>query len=370
MGDYLDFSYNPIVKGILLMGSVDERISFADKAKVIFIRGKKGILKSITSAFSKPEDISSPRFLMLTQEAVYSFVFEADPETGKTRAKMYFRVPLEQLTSVTASSLQDNFFVMHFAPQAGTTDTFQSCKRKTEFLGLVVENYKQKTGRTLSITFADTDNVTVVKKNKPENVNIKFVRDETCPEEKVVTVRENFEVHVATGTPSGQVPEPYRPPDVDPNAPVRDQLQAVYDFNGNGIDELTFHTGDVISVIDPESDGWYRGELNGKKGYVPASYVTVIAGGKKKAGGPAAGHAAGPAAGRGGAGGKMNQLEAKGGGYKPGAPAALPGKAIKPKKSGTFRAWEKVLDEDSGQHYFYNKMTGQSTWDTPSGYNE
>jgi myosin-1 len=154
-GDYLDFTYNPIVKGILQMGNVDEKISFADKAKVIYIRGKKGILKSITSAFSKPEDISAPRFLMVTQEAVYSFVFEADPETGKTRAKMYFRVPLEQVTSAAVSPLQDNYFVLHFAPQAGTTDTFQSCKRKTEFLGLLVDNYKQKTGRSLSVNFAD-----------------------------------------------------------------------------------------------------------------------------------------------------------------------------------------------------------------------
>jgi hypothetical protein len=43
-----------------------------------------------------------------------------------------------------------------------------------------------------------------MKKNKPENVNIKFVKDETCPEEKVVTKSENFEVHIATGVAPSQ----------------------------------------------------------------------------------------------------------------------------------------------------------------------
>jgi hypothetical protein len=167
------------------------------------------------------------------------------------------------------------------------------------------------------------------------------------------------------------VPDPYRPPDVDPNAPVRDQLKALYDFNGNGIDELTFHAGDVISVIDPESDGWYRGELNGKKGYVPASYVTVVAGGKKAGGGGGGAAAAGgkvAAAAAAGGGGKMNHLavggaESKAGGYKAGG-----GKNLQKKASATFSAWEKVLDDDSGQYYYYNSMTGQSTWDVPSGY--
>jgi hypothetical protein len=78
------------------------------------------------------------------------------------------------------------------------------------------------------------------------------------------------------------VPEPYRPPEIDPTAQVRDLLKALYDFSGNGVDELTFKAGDIISVIDPETDGWYRGELKGKKGFVPGTYVEPY---KEKAGG-------------------------------------------------------------------------------------
>jgi myosin-1 len=434
-GDYMDFSFNPIVKAVLQSSSVDEKLLFSDKVRSVLLKPKKGLFQSI---FSKPEDISAPRFMILTNHAVYSFEFDADPETGKTRAKLFFRVSLDQIGSVTLSPLQDNYFVLHLS-QAGASDSLQSCRHKTEFVGLLVESYKEKTGRSLQVNFLDTDNINFTKEGKPMQAVVKFMRDESAQEEKLKGGGNSFEVRIATGVNPREVPEPYRPPDVDPNALVRDQLKALYDFNGNGIDELTFKAGDVISVIDPESDGWYRGELRGKKGYVPGTYVTVIATAKRKGASPitgvvgagssnptsfksaqqnystvqanaapkqygAYGGASNSAAARGSvrnlvanaqASSGQNQPQAKVyGAYKPaagafksiggaGAEAAVSGAAAAKKGhgsaiakpganrfsgSGTFKAWEKVFDNESGQYYYFNKLTGQSTWDPPAGF--
>ena len=156
LGDYLDFAFNPIVKGILQLGSKEEKIQFADRCRVVNIKGKISLLKMITSAFSKDgDDLSTPRLLMISDEAVYSFVFEAD-ESGRSIAKMYFRVPISQISSVTLSPFQDNFFILHFATSAGTTDSLQTCKRKTEFVGLLVKIAKENHGKSLPVNFIDT----------------------------------------------------------------------------------------------------------------------------------------------------------------------------------------------------------------------
>lgn len=52
--------------------------------------------------------------------------------------------------------------------------------------------------------------------------------------------------------------------------------RAIADNPGETESELVFKTGDLIKVISEEtgSDGWWEGELNGKIGYFPASFVT------------------------------------------------------------------------------------------------
>ena len=38
-------------------------------------------------------------------------------------------------------------------------------------------------------------------------------------------------------------------------------------------DEVTFDPGDVITNIEEVSDGWWLGDVNGKRGLFPANYV-------------------------------------------------------------------------------------------------
>lgn len=52
-------------------------------------------------------------------------------------------------------------------------------------------------------------------------------------------------------------------------------LKALYPFKGKGPNELDLQVGDKMTLIKKYNDVWYWVEMNGKKGYVPASYVTV-----------------------------------------------------------------------------------------------
>jgi len=36
---------------------------------------------------------------------------------------------------------------------------------------------------------------------------------------------------------------------------------------------LTFREGDIIIIVQKDPGGWWEGELNGKRGWIPANYV-------------------------------------------------------------------------------------------------
>ncbi|TFK69203.1 BAR-domain-containing protein [Pluteus cervinus] len=52
-------------------------------------------------------------------------------------------------------------------------------------------------------------------------------------------------------------------------------VRAVYDFSG-AADELSFKVGDEITVLNEVLEGWWMGELDGKKGLFPTAYVDVL----------------------------------------------------------------------------------------------
>ncbi|XP_053200836.1 growth factor receptor-bound protein 2-like [Panonychus citri] len=50
-------------------------------------------------------------------------------------------------------------------------------------------------------------------------------------------------------------------------------VQAMYDFTPQENGELGFKRGDVITVTDNSDQNWWEGEIEGRKGYFPATYV-------------------------------------------------------------------------------------------------
>ena len=54
---------------------------------------------------------------------------------------------------------------------------------------------------------------------------------------------------------------------------VIDTVDALYDYAGE-TGELSFSEGDKISVFAKGEDGWWEGEVNGKRGVFPSNYTS------------------------------------------------------------------------------------------------
>ena len=50
-------------------------------------------------------------------------------------------------------------------------------------------------------------------------------------------------------------------------------MVAVYDYQADKEDELTFMEGQIIFVIKKNDDGWYEGVMDGMRGLFPGNYV-------------------------------------------------------------------------------------------------
>ncbi|KAJ5775447.1 uncharacterized protein N7511_000458 [Penicillium nucicola] len=65
-----------------------------------------------------------------------------------------------------------------------------------------------------------------------------------------------------------------RPPPPPPKR-AASFVTALYDFSGQGGDDLVFREGDQIRIVQKSNstDDWWEGELRGRKGFFPANYV-------------------------------------------------------------------------------------------------
>ena len=53
-------------------------------------------------------------------------------------------------------------------------------------------------------------------------------------------------------------------------------MVALYDYQAQRSDELSFVRGDVITVLYKDNDNWWMGELpDGSQGFFPANYVAT-----------------------------------------------------------------------------------------------
>jgi len=46
----------------------------------------------------------------------------------------------------------------------------------------------------------------------------------------------------------------------------------LYDYKGEGEEELSFAKGDQVNVFEIEDSGWWQVELKGHRGIVPGNY--------------------------------------------------------------------------------------------------
>uniref|UniRef100_A0AAQ5Y128 Osteoclast-stimulating factor 1 n=1 Tax=Amphiprion ocellaris TaxID=80972 RepID=A0AAQ5Y128_AMPOC len=71
--------------------------------------------------------------------------------------------------------------------------------------------------------------------------------------------------------PGGGRPKPAPKP--KPQVP---QCKALYAYDAQDTDELSFNADDVIDIIKEDASGWWMGRLRGKQGLFPNNYVTKI----------------------------------------------------------------------------------------------
>ncbi|KAG5264132.1 hypothetical protein AALO_G00272500 [Alosa alosa] len=67
-----------------------------------------------------------------------------------------------------------------------------------------------------------------------------------------------------------------RPKPAPKPKPQVPQCKALYAYDAQDTDELSFNADDVIDIIKEDASGWWTGRLRGKQGLFPNNYVTKI----------------------------------------------------------------------------------------------
>jgi len=68
-------------------------------------------------------------------------------------------------------------------------------------------------------------------------------------------------------------PTPLPRPFTSSSAP---SCKALYDFDAENSTELSFKEGDTIYLKSRVDENWFEGTVNGRSGFFPVSYVTVV----------------------------------------------------------------------------------------------
>ncbi|GAA5876112.1 hypothetical protein JCM1840_002772 [Sporobolomyces johnsonii] len=75
--------------------------------------------------------------------------------------------------------------------------------------------------------------------------------------------------------PRALAPPPVPPAAVPAHKAGLGTAVALYDFEGAQPEDLPFREGDRITIVEIVSDDWWKGELNGRTGILPVSYVQM-----------------------------------------------------------------------------------------------
>uniref|UniRef100_A0A8C3GAR6 Osteoclast-stimulating factor 1 n=1 Tax=Cyclopterus lumpus TaxID=8103 RepID=A0A8C3GAR6_CYCLU len=317
VGDYLGLEQRPELRQFL---AKRERVDFADSVNKFDRRFK-----------------SIKRDLILTPKGIYLIGREKvkkGPEKGQIKEVLKRKLEFESITGVSLSTRQDDFFILHESQY----DSLLESNFKTEFLSLLLKRCEDVTKRKLTISFTDRLEFRVKKEGwggggsrvvvfqrgqgdlaqlKPGGKTLaitvgdglpKSSSERSAPQSRgggrhnvsssgKVTIIPLF--HSSTKLPTrtslnqlflsicqialcnrkqrkrsiSQRPPPAPKPRPQPQGP---RCRAIYQYNGQDTDEISFEVNDVFDLLKDDPSGWWTGRIQGKEGLFPGNYVEKI----------------------------------------------------------------------------------------------
>jgi len=291
-----------------LGGGREERVIFADQV----IKFNRRL---------RPER----RDLVITSEGIY--ICMRCKKNNQEYYKLSRRNSLNEINSIVISTMQDNFIVFKF----NQDDLLLENQRKTEIVAVINEYTEKKTGRKVQLQF--TDNIQFKLKTGDQRTVV-FRKDEGSQQPRLKKQGKTITVSISSGLPKdtdtappgvtkptgtggrgrggqtgggrggqtgggrggqtgggnqgggnqgggnqggGQPKIQVQPgrggPPPGPKAPSEPRAKALYPYQGQTQDELSFNEGDILTIHKKDPGGWWEGELSGKRGWVPANYL-------------------------------------------------------------------------------------------------
>uniref|UniRef100_A0A8C0GW91 Myosin IF n=1 Tax=Chelonoidis abingdonii TaxID=106734 RepID=A0A8C0GW91_CHEAB len=331
VGDYIGLESRPELRRFV--GRRD-RVDFADTVTKYDRRFKR----------VKRDLILTPRFLYLIgREKV-----KQGPEKGTIKEVLKRQVELERIQSVSLSTLQDDFLIVH-EPQY---DSVLESVFKTELLSLLCKRYEETTCQQLSVKFSNQLEFKVKKDgwgpwgaagsrqiqfqicqgdvallrnngkvlivsigpglprnareclrvagNRLQGHRVSIARQGSMeqptlprhgasPRAKAFPAQLNLDFmnvpdqgaagwqrrlsKEAKPIPGGGRAKPKPKPKPQPRLP---QCRALYAYDAQDTDELSFNADEYIELIREDPSGWWQGRIRGKEGLFPGNYVEKL----------------------------------------------------------------------------------------------
>uniref|UniRef100_A0A8B9JI34 Osteoclast-stimulating factor 1 n=1 Tax=Astyanax mexicanus TaxID=7994 RepID=A0A8B9JI34_ASTMX len=276
IGDYLGMDDRPELRQFL---GKREKIDFADKVTK-YDRRFKGIKRDL---------ILSPKCVYLIgREKV-----KQGPEKGQIKEVLKRRVDVEKIMAVSLSTLQDDFMILHEQEY----DSLLECVFKTEFISLLSRRFEEKTQRKLPLKFGNTNHAASQRnqqhqssqRSAPANQSRPFLpvtanqlKDRSSrqsaqqPNLDCLRVPDQGAAGAHRQSTNRPAPGGGRPKPAPKPKPQVPQCKALYAYDAQDTDELSFNADDIIEITMEDASGWWTGRLRGKQGLFPNNYVTKI----------------------------------------------------------------------------------------------
>lgn len=111
--------------------------------------------------------------------------------------------------------------------------------------------------------------------------SLKFGSSSTTEKSQNSTSQSSIERQSSNKESIGETEQPEETIDFNSLTTVLKKVVSSYDYEPQAPEELKLASGQIINVLQIIDDGWWIGEVDGKKGYFPSNFVTDIEGSEK-----------------------------------------------------------------------------------------